>query len=108
MRGLLRSTIAEAYAQESRGVSLIANLIKRVDRNTYIVLTVVIAAAMFYLELYPFKFRVPVNGQGALRKLLETWADRPQPGDFVRNVIAYMALSFSATMTLGYHGGRPR
>ena len=88
------------------GVSLIANRINRVDRNTYAVLTVVIAAAMFYLELYPFKFRVPVNGHGALRKLVETWADRPQLGDFVRNVIAYMALSFCATMTLGYHGGR--
>jgi VanZ family protein len=90
------------------GVSLIANLINWVDRNTYAVLTVVIAAAMFYLELYPFKFRLPLNGHGALRSLLETWADRPEPGDFVRNVIAYMALSFCATMTLGYHGGRPR
>jgi glycopeptide antibiotics resistance protein len=87
---------------------LIANLINRVDRNTYVVLTVVIAAAMFYLELWPFKFRMPVNGQGALRKLLETWADRPQVGDFIRNVIAYMALSFCATIALGYHGGRPR
>ena len=71
-------------------------------------LTVVIAAAMFYLELCPFKFRVPVNGHGALRKLLETWADRPQPGDFIRNVIAYVAVSFCATMALGYYGGRLR
>src|SRR6185437_2532092 len=46
-------------------------------------LTVVIAAEMFYLELRPFKFRMPVNGHGALRKLLETWADRPEPGDFI-------------------------
>jgi len=87
---------------------LIVNLISWVGRNTYAVLTVVIAAAMFYLELYPFKFRVPVNGHGALRKLLETWADRPQLGDFIRNVIAYMALSFCATMALGNHDGRPR
>ena len=87
---------------------MIANLINRVDRNTYTVLTVIIAAAMFYLELRPFKFRVPVDGHGALQKLLETWADRPQPGDFIRNVIAYMAVSFCAAMALGYHGGRPR
>ena len=67
-----------------------------------------ITAAMLYLELYPFKFRVPANGHGAVRKLFQTWADRPEPGDFIRNVAAYIALSFCATMALGYYGGRLR
>jgi glycopeptide antibiotics resistance protein len=86
----------------------IANLTNRVGWSTYVVMTVIIATAMLYLELYPFKFRVPANGHGAVRKFFQTWADRAEPGDFIRNVAAYIALSFCATMALGYYGGRLR
>lgn len=50
----------------------IVKLINRASWSTYVVLTVIIAVVMLCLELYPFKFRVPVNGHGAVRKLLET------------------------------------
>ena len=71
-------------------------------KATYAALTLGLGAVITFLELYPFKFRVPASGLGALRTLLESWAERPPPGDFIRNIVAYIALGFCATMALGY------
>ena len=77
-------------------------MILRGSRKTYAVLTVIITAVLVYLELYPFTFRVPIDDNGALRTLLESWAERPSRGDFLANILAYIPLGFCATRSLGF------
>jgi len=72
------------------------------DRIIYAALTLGLGAVITFLELYPFQFRVPASGLGALHTLLKSWADPPPLGDFIRNIVAYIPLSFCATMALGY------
>lgn len=55
-------------------------MIIRGNRRTYALLTLVLIAILVYLELYPFAFRVPHEGRGAVHKLLEGWADRTSKG----------------------------
>ena len=73
-----------------------------VGRDIYAALTLGLGVVITWLELYPFRFRVPIAGPGALQMLLQTWAKTPKPSDFILNVIAYVSLGFCATMTLGY------
>src|SRR5262249_1632179 len=61
-----------------------------------------LGAVITWLELHPFQFRMPASGLGALHTLLKSWADPPPPGDFIRNIVAYIPLCFCATMALGY------
>jgi VanZ like family len=72
------------------------------NRNIYAALTLGLGAVITWLELYPFHFRVPASGLGALHTLLKSWTAPPPLGDFTRNVVAYIALGFCATMALGY------
>jgi glycopeptide antibiotics resistance protein len=72
------------------------------NRSIYTALTLGLGAVITFLELYPFHFRVPTSGLGALHTLLKSWADRPPPGDFLRNIVAYVPLGFCATMALGH------
>ena len=76
----------------------------RGSRRTYAFLTLVLTAILVYLELYPFAFRVPAEPSGALRTLIESWADRPSKGDFLANIVAYAPLGFCATLAIA----RPR
>ena len=71
-------------------------------RNTYAALTIILAGVLVYLELYPFTFRVPIDNTGALRTLLQSWAERPSRGDFLANILAYIPLGFCATRALGF------
>jgi hypothetical protein len=54
------------------------------NRSVYAALTLGLGAVITWLELYPFHFRVPASGLGALHTLLKSWADRPPLGDFIR------------------------
>jgi VanZ like protein len=72
------------------------------NRSIYAALTLGLGAVITWLELYPFHFRVPASGLGALHTLLKSWADPPPPGDFIRNIVAYIPLGFCGTMALGY------
>lgn len=85
-----------AYCRLPKGVS---DVIIRGSRRTYALLTVVLTAILIYLELYPFAFRVPHESSGAVRKLLESWADRPARGDFLANIVAYIPLGLCATLS---------
>lgn len=60
----------------------------------------IIIAAILYGSLYPFKFRQPINGIGAIRTLLESWAETPQRADFLVNILLYMPLGFSGFFAL--------
>jgi len=75
-------------------------VIIRGSGKTYTVLTAIIAGVLVYLELYPFTFRVPTDDNGALRTLLESWAERPSRGDLIANILAYIPLGFCATRAL--------
>ena len=61
-----------------------------------------------YGSLYPFEFRIPVGGAGALDTLLGSWATAPGRGDFVANILLYMPLgwlgflSLSPRMSVGF------
>ena len=72
------------------------------NRSIYAALMLGLGAVITWLELYPFHFRVPASGLGALHTLVKSWADPPPPGDFIRNIVAYIPLGFCATMALGY------
>jgi len=75
-------------------------VIVRGTRKTFALLTLVVVAVLCYLELYPFAFRMPTDGEGPFRKLIESWAERPSRGDFVANVLAYIPLGLFATLAL--------
>ena len=75
-------------------------MIVRGTRKTFALLTLVVVAVLCYLELYPFAFRMPTDGEGPFRKLIESWAERPSRGDFVANVLAYIPLGLFATLAL--------
>jgi VanZ family protein len=40
---------------------------------------------------------LPLGGPGPFQKLLQSWADAPVLGDFLRNTAAYTVLAFFAT-----------
>src|SRR3954463_12529724 len=61
--------------------SIARGVIVHGGRKTYAALTLLIAALLVYLELYPFSFRVPLDDIGAWQKLIESWAERSSRGD---------------------------
>src|SRR5205085_12684460 len=83
-----------------RGQPRWTDVIVRGTRKTFALLTFVVVAVLCYLELYPFTFRVPTTGEGPVRKLIESWAERPSRGDFAANVLAYIPLGLFATLAL--------
>jgi glycopeptide antibiotics resistance protein len=84
----------------------VGDVIIRGSRRTYGFLTLVLTAILIYLELYPFAFRVPADPGGAVRTLIESWADRPSKGDFLANIVAYAPLGFCASLAIGRTGSR--
>lgn len=69
------------------------------------VLTAITVALIIYGSLYPFEFRIPVRGQGALNALLHSWATAPGRGDFVANVLLYSPLGWFGTLSLSQRRG---
>jgi hypothetical protein len=64
--------------------------------------TAVVAAVIIYGSIYPFVFREPIDGfGGAVRTLVESWADRPSRSDFIANILLYMPFGFCAILAAG-------
>jgi VanZ family protein len=57
-------------------------------------ITAAIAAVIAYGSLYPFEFRIPMNGAGPVSTFLATWNERPGRGDFLANILLYLPLGF--------------
>jgi glycopeptide antibiotics resistance protein len=49
-----------------------------------------VIALILYGSLYPFEFRIPLNGRGAWSTLLSGWSSRPGRADFIANVLLYV------------------
>jgi VanZ family protein len=56
--------------------------------------TVMVVGFIVYGSLYPFEFRIPPHGPGAVTVFLASWNARPGRGDFIANVLLYMPLGF--------------
>lgn len=63
-------------------------------------LTVITIAVIVYGSLYPFDFRIPAGGQGAVSALLDSWASVPGRGDFVANILLYTPFGWFGTLSL--------
>ncbi len=63
-----------------------------------LLITVAIAAVIVYGSLYPFQFRIPVNGIGPVSTFLATWNERPGRGDFLANILLYLPFGFFALL----------
>jgi VanZ family protein len=49
-----------------------------------------VVGLIVYGSLYPFEFRVPLAGRGAVDTLLQSWAATPGRGDFIANLLFYI------------------
>lgn len=58
------------------------------------------AALIVYGCLYPFRFRVPVGGAGAVATLLGGWSERPGRGDFLANILLYAPFGFFGVLAV--------
>src|SRR5579863_3585958 len=66
-------------------------------RHAFVVLAI-IATGIVLGSLYPFAFRVPPRGDGALTTLIETWSIIPSRGDILANILLYMPLGLFAAL----------
>ncbi len=66
----------------------------------YALIAAVMAAVIVYGSLYPFAFRAPAGGPGALAALLQTWHASPGRGDFLANIALYVPLGFFVALAL--------
>ncbi len=66
----------------------------------YVIVAAMMAAVIMYGSLYPFHFRMPHGGAGAVVSLLLTWNHTPGRGDFLANILLYLPLGFFATLAL--------
>jgi VanZ family protein len=66
----------------------------------FALLTAIVIALIIYGSLYPFEFRVPIEGAGALDTLLGSWSAIPGRTDFVANILFYMPLGYSGVLLL--------
>jgi len=70
---------------------------------------IITAAFIVYGSLYPFAFRMPGNGAGAMATLIGGWADRPSRGAILSNLLLYMPFGFfGALAVLRERGGAGR
>ena len=70
-------------------------------RSGHVVLVLaIVAAGIVFGELYPFAFRIPANGVGPVRTLLESWDERPGRGDFLVNILLYVPFGMFAMLSL--------
>jgi VanZ family protein len=65
--------------------------------------TAVMVAFIVYGSLYPFNFRIPPSGPGALAVFVGGWDARPGRGDFIANILLYIPLGFF--FQLGFRRG---
>jgi VanZ family protein len=64
--------------------------------------TLIVLATIVHGSLYPYDFRVPPGGIGAVATLLGSWAKPPSSyGDLVANVLLYMPLGFFVGLSVG-------
>jgi VanZ family protein len=56
--------------------------------------TAMMTAFIVYGSLYPFDFRIPPQGPGAVAVFLASWNKRPGRGDFLANILLYMPFGF--------------
>ncbi len=67
----------------------------------FVLLTALTVVAIVYGSLYPFDFRIPADGEGAVIALLRSWAMLPSGrGDFVANVLFYTPLGWFGVLSL--------
>src|SRR5215469_17434600 len=66
----------------------------------FVLLTAMTMVVILYGSLYPFEFRIPVEGGGPLSTLLHSWRAMPGRGDFVANVLLYMPLGWFGFLSL--------
>lgn len=66
----------------------------------FVLLTAIITASILYGSLYPFEFRTPAEGEGALSTLLRSWAATPGRGDFLANILLYIPLGWFGFLSL--------
>ncbi len=67
----------------------------------FVLLTALTVVAIVYGSLYPFDFRIPANGEGAVIALLRSWKMPPSGrGDFVANVLLYTPLGWFGVLSL--------
>jgi VanZ family protein len=67
----------------------------------YLLAAAIVAGVILYGSLYPFAFRYPASGIGPIQALLKSWAQTPQRGDFVANILFYMPFGFFASLGIG-------
>jgi glycopeptide antibiotics resistance protein len=77
------------------------------NRN-YVIVTAIIIVVIIYGSLYPFDWRVPPHGIGAVATLVGSWAETPGRGDFVSNILLYMPLGLFAALAVGDGAGAAR
>src|SRR3954471_12197117 len=67
----------------------------------FFLLTALTAAVIVYGSLYPFDFRIPADGEGAVVALLRSWKEMPSGrGDTVTNVLLYLPLGWFGMMAM--------
>lgn len=66
------------------------------------------ASLILYGSLYPFEFRAPENGAGAVATLLGGWDHRPGRGDFLSNILLYVPLGFFGVLAASRAWGAAR
>ena len=67
----------------------------------FVLLTALAVVAIVYGSLYPFDFRIPADGQGAVIALLRSRAMMPSGrGDFVANILLYLPLGWFGILSM--------
>ena len=72
--------------------------------RSLLIAAAIVAAIIIYGSLYPFTFRQPAYGIGPLRKLIESWAEAPQRGDFLANIMLYLPFGFFGALAIARRG----
>jgi glycopeptide antibiotics resistance protein len=70
------------------------------DRNIRVA-TALFMAMIAYGSLYPFAFHEVPDGIGPIRTLISRWNKPPGQGDFISNILLYMPLGFSGSISVG-------
>jgi VanZ family protein len=70
----------------------------------FLIAAAIIVALIVYGSLYPFTFRQPAYGIGPLRELIGSWAEAPQRGDFLANIMLYLPFGFFGALAIARTG----
>ncbi|HTV89468.1 MAG TPA: VanZ family protein [Stellaceae bacterium] len=67
----------------------------------FLLATLIIVAVILHGSLYPYHFKVPPEGIGAVATLLASWKDLGKSyGDIVANILLYMPFGFLIALTI--------